>query len=207
MFKTAKNTVKKAAKDQVEFFLVLLTGMFVGSILTLAYVKYDIKTSISFADIGGMLAGAGTAGLLVLAWFTADSWKKQQKHSNKYKRLDEFYDQCFNAFQKLESWHHSRLFHNMFESEYKMPPYDEDRLKMLKHHIDRSKAQMHQSLEEFLKSESQLERIIIKLDKDFEKPYITGKVLIAFKKYSSDIMEASKLNENLDLLKDEYHTV
>jgi hypothetical protein len=40
MFNTAKNTIKKAAKDQVEFFLVLLTGLFSGSIFTLAYVKF-----------------------------------------------------------------------------------------------------------------------------------------------------------------------
>jgi hypothetical protein len=55
MFKAAKNTIKNAARDQVEFFLVLLTGVFVGSIFTLAYIKYWDTSKVTFADIGGML--------------------------------------------------------------------------------------------------------------------------------------------------------
>lgn len=55
MFKTAKNTIKNAARDQVEFFLALLTGVFVGSIFTLVYIKFWEQGEVTFADIGGML--------------------------------------------------------------------------------------------------------------------------------------------------------
>jgi len=87
MFNTAKNTIKKAAKDQVEFVGAILTGVFAGSIFTLAYVKYDVENTLSFADIGGMLAGVGTIGLFVVAIKTADTWKEQNKTTLKINTL------------------------------------------------------------------------------------------------------------------------
>ena len=104
MFKTAKNTLKNAAKDQVEFFLVLLTGVFVGSIFTLAYVKYDVKTTLSFADIGGMLAGVGTIGLLYAAAVAAGTWKKQlqmQQRKGVVEKYFEIYHRLFTHLNKI----------------------------------------------------------------------------------------------------------
>jgi hypothetical protein len=104
MFKTAKNTLKNAAKDQVEFFLVLLTGVFVGSIFTLAYVKYDVKTTLSFADIGGMLAGVGTIGLLYAAAVAAGTWKKQlqmQQRKDVVEKYFEIYHRLFTHLNKI----------------------------------------------------------------------------------------------------------
>jgi hypothetical protein len=104
MFKTAKNTIKKAAKDQVEFFLVLLTGVFAGSIFTLAYVKYDVKTSISFADIGGMLAGVSTAGLLYVAIRTAKNWRTQLQETAKRESNDQLYEVSLQASSMLSKF-------------------------------------------------------------------------------------------------------
>ena len=104
MFNTAKNTIKKAAKDQVEFFLVLLTGVFTGSIFTLAYVKYDVKTTLSFADIGGMLAGVGTIGLLYAAAVAAGTWKKQlqmQQRKDVVEKYFEIYHRLFTHLNKI----------------------------------------------------------------------------------------------------------
>jgi hypothetical protein len=98
MFKTAKNTIKKAAKDQVEFFLVLLTGVFAGSIFTLAYIN---TSKVTFADIGGMLAGAGTVGLLCVAIKTARSWREQLHESAKRDSLDKFYETSLQVQNSL----------------------------------------------------------------------------------------------------------
>jgi hypothetical protein len=102
MLKTVKYTIKKAAKDQVEFVGAILTGVFAGSIFTLAYVKYDVKTSISFADIGGLLAGVGTIGLLLIAFKARKDWKKQSYHQQRIKSLDEM---AFRYFEFYESVH------------------------------------------------------------------------------------------------------
>jgi hypothetical protein len=101
MFKTAKNTIKKAAKDQVEFFLVLLTGVFAGSIFTLAYIKYWDTSKVTFADIGGMLAGAGTVGLLCIAIKTARSWREQLHESDKRDSLNKFYESSLQVQNSL----------------------------------------------------------------------------------------------------------
>ncbi|MBJ7555375.1 hypothetical protein [Marinomonas spartinae] len=85
-------------KDLTELFLVLLTGAFAGSIFTLAYIKFLKKGDVTFADIGGMLSGAGTVGLLVLACFTARSWKEQIIESAKRDSLEQFYVAGTKAF-------------------------------------------------------------------------------------------------------------
>jgi hypothetical protein len=106
MFKTAKNTIKKAAKDQVEFLLVLLTGVFAGSIFTLVYIKYNVKTTLSFADIGGMLASISTLGLLYVAWRTADNWKVQHRESELRKilnNLSQSYSECIKKIDNLDA--------------------------------------------------------------------------------------------------------
>lgn len=90
MFKTAKNTIKKAAKDQVEFVGAILTGVFVGSIFTLAYIKYWDTSKVTFADIGGMLAGAGTIGLLALAFRARTVWMDQIKAQDKSESIKQY---------------------------------------------------------------------------------------------------------------------
>lgn len=117
MFKTAKNTLKKAAKDQVEFFLVLLTGLFAGSIFTLAYVKYDVKTTLSFADVGGMFAGAGTAGLLFVAIKTASSWKKQLKAENQINAIKEYSARHADSMLALQELQISKEFKQIKSSD------------------------------------------------------------------------------------------
>jgi type II secretory pathway pseudopilin PulG len=104
MFNTAKNTIKKAAKDQVEFFLVLLTGLFVGSIFTLAYIKYWDTSKVTFADIGGMLAGVGTIGLLLVAFNARKEWQKQLLAQQTSKAIDNYFLAhigLMNAFEKI----------------------------------------------------------------------------------------------------------
>jgi len=84
--------IKKIYSDLTEFFLALLTGLFTGSIFTLAYIKYWDTSKVTFADIGGMLAGAGTVGLLCVAIKTARSWREQLHESAKRDSLDKFYE-------------------------------------------------------------------------------------------------------------------
>ncbi|MGO2356503.1 MAG: hypothetical protein ACTH58_17430 [Marinomonas foliarum] len=101
MFNTAKNTIKKAAKDQVEFVGAILTGVFVGSIFTLAYVKFWKEGDVTFADIGGMLAGTGTVGLLFVAIKTARSWREQLHESDKRESLNKFYETSLQVQNSL----------------------------------------------------------------------------------------------------------
>jgi hypothetical protein len=103
MFNTAKNTIKKAAKDQVEFFLVLLTGLFSGSIFTLAYVKFWEEGDVTFSDIGGMLAGVSTLGLFVIAVKTAKTWKKQNLHQLKLEFANELSAVVIKYFSAVSS--------------------------------------------------------------------------------------------------------
>ncbi len=116
MFKTAKNTIKNAARDQVEFFLALLTGVFVGSIFTLAYIKYWDTSKVTFADIGGMLAGAGTVGLLLLAWRTIDNWKIQNEEKEMRDSLDEFYKATSAGYFTLTKYHNVLQYRDIFGS-------------------------------------------------------------------------------------------
>jgi hypothetical protein len=101
MFKTAKNTLKNAAKDQVEFFLVLLTGVFAGSIFTLAYIKFWEKGDATFADIGGMLAGIGTVGLLYIAIKARNEWKKQFLVQQTTHAIDEYFRAYRNILKSI----------------------------------------------------------------------------------------------------------
>jgi hypothetical protein len=101
MFKTAKNTIKKAAKDQVEFLLVLLTGVFAGSIFTLAYVKFWGKGDVTFSDISGMLAGIGTVGLFYIAIKARNEWKKQFLVQQTTHPIDEYFRAYRNILKSI----------------------------------------------------------------------------------------------------------
>lgn len=89
--------IKQIYSDLTEFFLLLLTGVSIGSIFTLAYIKYDVKTSISFADIGGMLAGMAGLGLLYVAIKARNEWKKQFHVQQTTHAIDEY----FRAYRNI----------------------------------------------------------------------------------------------------------
>jgi hypothetical protein len=79
--------------------------LFAGSIFTLAYVKYNVKTTLSFADIGGILASISTLGLLYVAWRTADNWKVQHRESELRKilnNLSQSYSECIKKIDNLD---------------------------------------------------------------------------------------------------------
>ncbi|RBO82671.1 hypothetical protein [Marinomonas aquiplantarum] len=79
--------IKQIYSDLTEFFLLLFTGVFAGSIFTLAYLKTWQEGDVTFADIGGMLAGAATLGLFLAGL----SWKKQISYQNNLKALSDWY--------------------------------------------------------------------------------------------------------------------
>ena len=116
MLNTAKNTIKKAVKDQVEFVGAILTGVFAGSIFTLAYVKFWEDGDVTFADIGGMLAGTGTVGLLLLAWRTIDNWKIQNEEKEMRDSLDEFYRATSAGYFTLTKYQNALLYQDIFGS-------------------------------------------------------------------------------------------
>lgn len=199
--------IKQIYSDLTEFFLVLFTGVFVGSIFTLVYIKFWGKGNVTFADIGGMLAGIGTIGLLILAWGTTNNWKKVQSYTNKYKLLAEFYDQCFNTFNNLESWHKSREAFDNFKSPYNQDDSgNKENMKQLTNIMNITRDFMIQSFEKYLKSENQFKKNIIKLDTAFKRPDITKEILTLFHEYSSDQVE-SMPSHKLDKVKDRYHKI
>jgi uncharacterized membrane-anchored protein YhcB (DUF1043 family) len=165
--------IKKIYSDLTEFFLVLLTGLFAGSIFTLAYVKYNVKTTLSFADIGGMLAGIGTIGLLVLAWFTADSWKRQQDIANKYRRLDEFHDQFSDALAKLARYHNVVDNLQTQTSKYEEMEPNSTEAQTKKDQVEKLKNKISELWKDYNESANQLYKICIKLDIEFMEPDLT----------------------------------
>lgn len=102
MLKTAKNSIKKAAKDQVEFVGAILTGVFAGSIFTLAYIKFWVKGDATFADLGGMLAGAGTIGLLLVAFNARKEWQNQLFAQQTSKAIDNYFLAHIGLMDALE---------------------------------------------------------------------------------------------------------
>ena len=108
--------LKHAAKDTTGFILILITGACIGAAFTAAHLKYDIKTSISFADIGGMLAGLGTVGLLLLAWRTIYSWREQNEEQEMRESLNEFYISASSAYLSLLNYK-NHLSQTNFEKE------------------------------------------------------------------------------------------
>ncbi|WCN13145.1 hypothetical protein GV054_09070 [Marinomonas mediterranea] len=94
--------IKQTYNDLTEFFLLLFTGVFAGSIFTLAYIKFWQEGDVTFADIGGMLAGVGTIGLLSVAIKTTNAWKNQSYHEQKINSLDDFYSKIDGFYLQSE---------------------------------------------------------------------------------------------------------
>ncbi len=81
-----------------DVILLLMLGMYSGSMVTLSYIKrYDIST-LTYGDLGGMLAGVSTLGLFFVAIKTANTWKEQSSLQNKINSLD-------NASLKVETYY------------------------------------------------------------------------------------------------------
>jgi ATP-dependent Lon protease len=197
------SSLKNSLKDQIQFSLILFTGLFAGSIFTLINIKLWEQGDVTFADIGGMLAGVGTIGLLWTAIAATDGWKKQQKLANKYKRLDEYYDQCTDAFNNLHSWKNATAIHNKLQSHSNEG--SPATLEILKASLDSSLTNMNRTLDQYLKAKHRLDRTITKLNKDFEKQDIMEKVLLAFKKCASNNSEDFIIKDTFNQLHDEYH--
>ncbi len=95
------SSLKNSLKDQIQFSLILFTGLFAGSIFTLIYIKLWEQGDVTFADIGGMLAGVGTMGLLYIAIKTTHSWREQLNEAAKKESLDQFYETSLLAHLSL----------------------------------------------------------------------------------------------------------
>lgn len=82
--------------------LLIITGFAVGLIVAAIYFIPNYTNTLTFADIGGMLAGVGTIGLLVVAIRTANAWKNQSYHEQKIKSLEDFYSKIDNFYLQSE---------------------------------------------------------------------------------------------------------
>ncbi|AWY01721.1 hypothetical protein A8139_18465 [Marinomonas primoryensis] len=110
-----RKTLKTAVKDLIDISLILFTGFTTGIVVTLVYLKgYSSKPS--FSDIGGMLAGIGSLGLLIIALRTLHQWKFQNQTTLKqdtlrqlHSSLSSYYDLCimygieYNKLSKIKT--------------------------------------------------------------------------------------------------------
>ncbi|WP_100637256.1 hypothetical protein [Marinomonas sp. ef1] len=184
MFNTAKNTIKKTAKDQVEFVGAILTGAFSGSIFTLAYVKFWKEGDVTFADIGGMLAGVGTVGLLFVAWRTADNWKKQQSDSNRHQKLDAFFDHCATSLEDLRSYCLNCMMRHQLKLQIDLDQDIDSKMKKQEEY-NNSLPKLTERLDKYLQSETQLKKIAIKLETEFNQAKLANEIL---KSYQDTLM-------------------
>lgn len=71
--------------------LLIIIGFVIGLLVATMYFIPNYTNTLTFADIGGMLAGVGTIGLLVVAIKTTNAWKNQSYHEQKINSLEDFY--------------------------------------------------------------------------------------------------------------------
>jgi hypothetical protein len=62
--------------------LYLVAGYFIGAIATSVHFVPWTQEDITFADIGGMMAGFGTIGLFSIAWRATSDWRRQALRAN-----------------------------------------------------------------------------------------------------------------------------
>lgn len=99
MFKKPIAIIKKFP----DVILLLMLGGYSGSMVTLSYIKrHDIST-LTYGDIGGMLAGVSTLGLFVVAVRTAKTWKKQNLHQLKLEFANELSTVVIKYFSAVSS--------------------------------------------------------------------------------------------------------
>lgn len=89
--------------NSVAALILTITGFSVGLLSAAIYFIPNYPNVLTFADIGGMLAGGGTMGLLALAVCTIGSWKKGI-----------LYQECRQA---LSDWYIEALSYNCSMSE------------------------------------------------------------------------------------------
>lgn len=80
--------IKQYIKDLTGFLLILVVGAIIGWLTTLTIQQ--APRNISWSDIGGMLAGLSSTGLLVIALATLKSWQKQIKHQDFIHTVEEY---------------------------------------------------------------------------------------------------------------------
>lgn len=78
--------------------LFIITGIATGFVVAAIYFIPSYTNTLTFADIGGMLAGIGTIGLLIVAIRTATAWKNQSYHQQKISALE-------NYVSKIEAYY------------------------------------------------------------------------------------------------------
>jgi hypothetical protein len=89
--------------NSVAALILTITGFSIGLLSAVIYFIPNYPNVLTFADIGGMLAGGGTMGLLALAVCTIGSWKKGI-----------LYQECRQA---LSDWYIEALSYNCSMSE------------------------------------------------------------------------------------------
>lgn len=80
--------------------LLIITGFAIGLLVAAIYFIPNYTNTLTFADIGGMLAGIGTIGLLAVAIRTANAWKKQSHHEQRINSLEDFYSKIDNFYSQ-----------------------------------------------------------------------------------------------------------
>lgn len=87
----------------ITVLLLIITGFVTGLLTAAIHFIPKYSTTLTFADIGGMLAGIGTIGLLVVAILSINSWKHQVIYQENRKSLSDWYIEAirFNRFMKL----------------------------------------------------------------------------------------------------------
>jgi hypothetical protein len=85
----------------ITVLLVSVAGFAIGLLIAAMYSVPKVPmASISFADIGGMLAGVGTVGLLIIALLTAQEWKKQSKYQHRVDALNDYGTKTINVYSE-----------------------------------------------------------------------------------------------------------
>lgn len=99
MFKKTIGIIKKFP----DVILLLMLGMYSGSMVTLSYIKRHDISSLTYGDLGGMLAGVSTLGLFIIAVKTAKTWKEQNIHHLKVEYANELSAKVVKYFSVTSS--------------------------------------------------------------------------------------------------------
>jgi hypothetical protein len=81
--------IEALLNHSVVALLLIITGVAIGLLVAAIYFIPSYTDTLTVADIGGMLAGVGTIGLLVVAIKTANAWKRQSIQQTKIDSLND----------------------------------------------------------------------------------------------------------------------
>ena len=73
----------------ITVLLSIIIGFAAGLLAAALYFIPNYQNKLTLSDIGGMLAGFGTIGLVIIAIRTINSWKKQNNHNYQLEYLRE----------------------------------------------------------------------------------------------------------------------